>query len=107
FIAKALKLIREHYPQSRLHAFGAGGPRTFPAVYAIGADSGDSIGWRQAAGFGSIFLPFRSQRTIRWRRGSRPPRKTLTNSDRVELANCECPVCSKQSSISGRVKALR
>jgi hypothetical protein len=51
FIAIALREIRKTFPKSRVHAFGAGGTRTFPAVFAFGADSADSIGWRQAAGY--------------------------------------------------------
>ncbi len=38
FIALALKKIRRAFPKSRIHAFGAGGTRTFPAVFAFGAD---------------------------------------------------------------------
>jgi tRNA-guanine family transglycosylase len=107
FIARAIALIKRAFPLCRLHVFGAGGPRTFPALYAMGADSGDSIGWRQAAGFGSIFLPLVSQRVVKWRRGVPPPRKTLTTNDHDQLTLCRCPVCSTHGPLQLRLKSLR
>lgn len=98
FIGLALGMIRNGFPRAKIHAFGAGGTRTFPAVFALGADSGDSIGWRQAAGFGSIFLPLRSQRTVRWNTERRPPRKMLSDEDAELLRCCGCPVCRRATS---------
>jgi hypothetical protein len=65
FIIQAMANIQQAFPRSIIHVFGAGGMRTFPAMYALGAHSADSIGWRRAAGFGSIFLPLKSQRVVR------------------------------------------
>jgi hypothetical protein len=93
FIGDALKLIRAAYSQSYIHVFGAGGTRTFPAIVALGGHSGDSIGWRQAAGFGSIFLPMRSQRVVRWTPEKKPPRKLLDETDLATLERCNCPIC--------------
>lgn len=107
FIGVALSLVRKEFPRSRLHVFGAGGPRTFPAVYALGADSGDSIGWRQAAGFGSIFLPLRSQRVVKWSAGTAPPRKTLTRSDLDQLQLCRCPICEDKPTIALKLEAFK
>jgi hypothetical protein len=90
-----------------VHAFGAGGTRTFPALFAFGADSADSIGWRQAAGFGSIFLPLKSQRVIAVKRGKRAVRKLLDASDFPEIEACECPICIAHGSLAGRLAALR
>jgi len=97
FIAHALALIRSLNERSLIHVFGAGGTRTFPAVVALGAHSGDSIGWRQAAGFGSIFLPLRSQRVVRWNLDNSPPRKVLDESDMAALELCRCPICVNAS----------
>jgi tRNA-guanine family transglycosylase len=106
FIAKSLSIIRSSFPRSKVHVFGAGGTRTFPAVYALGADSADSIGWRQAAGFGSIFLPLRSQRIIRWNASSRLPRRLLDSDDIEQLNLCRCPVCREHRSIKSKLSAL-
>jgi hypothetical protein len=106
FIAHALKLIRAAFPKSKIHVFGAGGTRTFPAVYALGADSGDSIGWRQAAGFGSIFLPMTSQRTVSWNVEEKPPRKLLGDSDFLQLAKCKCPIC-RHLDVPDKIDAFR
>jgi tRNA-guanine family transglycosylase len=106
FIGQALYLIRERFPKSIIHVFGAGGTRTFPAVYALGADSGDSIGWRQAAGFGSIFLPYQSQRAIKWDLERGPPRKTLSKSDLSQLRLCKCPVCKTKSGLASKLRSF-
>ena len=48
FISRALKIIRSTFPKTKIHAFGAGGTRTFPALFSLGADSADrSVGGRQ------------------------------------------------------------
>jgi queuine/archaeosine tRNA-ribosyltransferase len=103
FISMALRMIRESFPNTMIHAFGAGGTRTFPAVFAFGADSADSIGWRQAAGFGSIFLPLKSQRTVRWNTERRPPRKMLSDEDAELLRYCGCPVCRSATSLQEQI----
>jgi queuine/archaeosine tRNA-ribosyltransferase len=107
FMGAALSLIRQTFPDSMLHVFGAGGTRTFPAVYALGADPGDSIGWRQAAGFGSIFLPLQSQRAVRWNRKNGAPRKTLSEADLSQLQRCGCSICMENPMIGAKVKAFR
>jgi len=106
FIARALALLRTAFPRSKIHVFGAGGTRTFPTVFALGADSGDSIGWRQAAGYGSIFLPMKSQRTVKWNGEKRPPRKLLDASDLLQIENCRCPAC-RGHTIEKRIDAFR
>lgn len=97
FIARALAIARSAFPKSKIHVFGAGGTRTFPAVFALGADSGDSIGWRQAAGYGSIFLPMKSQRVVKWNREKGPPRRLLDESDLIQIEKCGCPICRGKS----------
>ena len=106
FIARAVTLVRASFPQSRIHVFGAGGTRTLPAVFALGAHLGDSIGWRQAAGYGSIFLPMKSQRVVRWNPDKNPPRKLLDESDLTQIENCRCPVC-RGKSVGQRLDAFR
>ena len=107
FIGGSVRAIRSAFPAAKIHAFGAGGTRTFPALYAFGANSADSIGWRQAAGFGSIFLPLKSQRLVAWERESRPPRKTLDESDLAQIESCGCPICRYKTALPARLEALR
>ena len=107
FIARALEIIRHANPLSKIHAFGAGGTRTFPALFAFGADSADSIGWRQAAGFGSIFLPLKSQRTVKWNKDKGAPRKLLDYADIAQLEKCDCPICRSTNAIDARISLLR
>ncbi|MGE5540238.1 MAG: hypothetical protein ACM30I_16600 [Gemmatimonas sp.] len=107
FIAHVLTRVRRSFPMANIHVFGAGGTRTFPAVYAFGADSADSIGWRQAAGFGSIFLPMKSQRLVAWPRQSKPPRKLLDAADLAEIQLCGCPVCAERPALAAKLRAFR
>lgn len=107
FIAMCLSATRRRFPYSKIHVFGAGGTRTFPAVVALGADSADSIGWRHAAGFGSVFLPLKSQRIIAPRGSERAIRKVLDRTDAADLMQCECPVCKRSATLRGRIGFLK
>jgi queuine/archaeosine tRNA-ribosyltransferase len=107
FIGLSVRAIRKAFPRAIIHAFGAGGTRTFPAMFALGADSADSIGWRQAAGFGSIFLPMKSQRIVVWAKNAKQPRKMLDASDREQIDACGCPICRSRSSTSSRIAAFK
>jgi queuine/archaeosine tRNA-ribosyltransferase len=107
FIAHALSLIRASFEGTMIHVFGAGGTRTFPAVCALGADSGDSIGWRHAAGFGSIFLPLKSQRVITWDRSEKAPRKELDKDDLDYIQSCQCPICGTRRKVDQRLRLLK
>lgn len=107
FIAQALAIMRQEFPSSIIHVFGAGGTRTFPAVYALGADSADSVGWRLAAAFGSIFLSLKSQRAVTWNGEKRPPRKLLDATDLVQLETCICPICRARPTIESQLSAFR
>ncbi len=107
FIAMCLRTVRLQFRQSRIHVFGAGGTRTFPAMVALGANSADSIGWRQAAGFGSIFLPLKSQRILSPGAASQGVRKVLDRDDAVDLMRCECPICIESNTFRGRTSLFR
>jgi hypothetical protein len=56
-IADSVRCVQAHFPRSRIHLFGVGSLHTVLGVVAPGARSVDSIGWRQAAGFGSVYIP--------------------------------------------------
>jgi len=104
-IALAIVSVRQAFPQSVLHVFGAGGTRTFPVMCALGAMSADSVAWRRAAGFGSIFLPMKSQRIVHVHTDSRPTKKILDDSDLEDLKICACPICGKERDVE-RVLSL-
>ena len=103
FIAMCLRATRQQFQCSKIHVFGAGGTRTFPAMVALGADSANSIGWRHAAGFGSVFLPLKSQRIVAPVGSERAVRKVLDSTDAVDLMRCECPICSSSATLRGRI----
>jgi tRNA-guanine family transglycosylase len=105
-IAGAVELARAFFPGSILHAFGVGSIQTMLALFALGVQSADSIGWRQAAGFGSIYLPGRNQRLLSWKGESPRPRPIINEADRALLAECSCPECAPIERLQHRVRNL-
>ena len=104
-LADTISKVRENFPSSHIHVFGAGAPRSCLWVFANGATSADSHSWRQAAGFGSIFLPAKGQRILQWTRSSRQPRPIIDDDDRNDIANCLCPYCD-QRTLENRIEQL-
>lgn len=106
-LAETIVLVREAFPASRLHALGVGSPRNIATAFASGADSVDSIGWRRAAGFGTIFLPGGTERFVAHRDRKRPgSRRLLDEADLAALSACECPACTGAGGLEARVGAL-
>jgi queuine/archaeosine tRNA-ribosyltransferase len=106
-LADTIILARQAFPISRLHVLGVGSPRNIATAYASGADSVDSIGWRRAAGFGTIFLPGGTERFVvhrdRKRAGSR---RILDEPDRAALSACGCPACTQAGDLDSRLETL-
>jgi tRNA-guanine family transglycosylase len=103
FIANSLSVVRSVFPRSMLHALGAGAPRTVVAALALGADSVDSIAWRRAAGFGTVFAPGSGERFVETRQRARP--SSRPNLLAKEVASCRCPICGEVAS-GARISAL-
>lgn len=102
-----ISFVRCCFPNSRLHVLGVGSPRTIATAFAGGADSVDSIGWRRAAGFGTIFLPGGTERFLAHRDRKRAAsRLVLTETDRQVLGYCDCPACTRAGNVDARVDAL-
>lgn len=100
-------LVRTSFPLSRLHVLGVGSPRTIAVAFDAGADSVDSIGWRRAAGFGTVFLPGGTERFVTARGRKRAAsRLQLTELDLSVLAECGCPACERAGELDGRVETL-
>lgn len=106
FVADALAICRSEFPQAHLHIFGVGSPTTAIALLALGADSVDSLAWRRAAGYGTIFLAGCAERIVSSRARQHLSRPFLSTGDLSLLEACLCPVCSRYSSLGGRLGAL-
>lgn len=106
-LGEVIAIVRRHFPDSLVHIFGAGSPRSCLAAFAMGADSADSQGWRQAAGFGSIYLPGRGQRILEWSRPGKQPRPIVDAGDLELLSVCRCPVCRRSPDIGQRIAVLK
>jgi queuine/archaeosine tRNA-ribosyltransferase len=106
-LAETISLARERFPSSNLHVLGAGAPSTVRMSFLCGADSVDSIGWRRAAGFGTIFLPGGTERFVSARARQRPrSRRFLDDADLEMLAACACPPCSRNKALERRLALL-
>ena len=92
-IAEAVACTRAHFPDARIHLFGVGSLHTVLGVIALGVSSVDSIGWRQAAGFGSVYIPGRHRRLLTMRQRENPCRPFASNEDIELIARCRCPEC--------------
>lgn len=106
FVADALTLCRSEFSHSRIHVFGVGSPTTAIALLALGADSVDSLAWRRAAGFGTIFIAGCAERIVSLHARQRFSRPVLSGADKRILVECNCPVCSKHTKIERRIQAL-
>jgi len=106
-LTQSISLVRASFPAANLHILGAGAPATIAMAFRSGADSVDSVGWRLAAGFGTIFLPGGSERFVgereRKRASSRPH---LGEDDLQSIARCECPACIRAGPLHGRLECL-
>lgn len=105
-VAKAINLVRTILPGRRVHVLGAGSPTTVLGLAGLGADSLDSIGWRRAAGFGSIFVAGVGERFPSDHQRERRSRPIISASDRASLAKCTCPVCIASPAVEARVAAF-
>lgn len=95
FIAGAIHIVRERFPEVAIHIFGAGSPQTLKAVFALGAASADSLAWRHVAAFGGIYLKGSAQRLVAWSDDNRvKPRPMVGPNDFDSLADCRCPICT-------------
>jgi queuine/archaeosine tRNA-ribosyltransferase len=106
FIADAISICGNEFPSSHIHVFGAGSTTTSVALLSLGAHSVDSLAWRRAAGFGTIFLAGLAERTVSSKERLRESRPRLTTKDRELLKQCRCPVCLKHPKIEDKMDAL-
>jgi len=106
-LRETVGLVRRNFPQSRLHVLGVGSPRTIATAFEGGADSVDSIGWRRAAGFGTIFLPGGAERFVAHRDRKRAASRPLLNAQDIDtLSQCLCPACHQAGDLDRRLLAL-
>ncbi len=99
--------VRRDFPRSVVHILGAGSPQNVAAAIACGADSTDSLAWRRAAGFGTIYLPGTSERFLSPRdRRRETSRRMISKDELASLERCHCPACQEWPKLESRVKGL-
>jgi len=99
--------VRNQFPKSVIHILGAGSPQNVATAIACGADSTDSLAWRRAAGFGTVYLPGTSERFLSPRNRQRESsRRTVSRKELQILEACICPACTEWSDLAGRVAGL-
>jgi tRNA-guanine family transglycosylase len=88
---KNVKTVRDKVGENVwIHVLGAGGMRTLPMVYILGANSADSSGWETSAAHGRVIIPLKG--------GSKylPTRRKEPQMSEEEIRlfeSCTCPVC--------------
>jgi queuine/archaeosine tRNA-ribosyltransferase len=106
-LVESISLVRASFPRSCLHVLGAGSPGTVSLAFRCGADSVDSVGWRRAAGFGTIFLRGGSERFVAERDRKRPSSRPGLNATDLELiAACACPSCVRAETLDRQLEQL-
>lgn len=93
-VADAISSVRSYFPKAKVHLLGAGSLHTVLGVLAMGANSVDSIGWRQAAGFGSVYIPGRHRRLLTHHERETPCRPYANRKELEILRACRCPACA-------------
>jgi len=107
WIRDCIAEVRRQFPRSLIHILGAGAPQTVSDVICCGADSTDSLAWRRAAGFGTIYLPGTSERFVASRSRARATSRPLLNASELEqLAACACPACKEWPRLEDRINDL-
>lgn len=97
-----VRIARQEFPQAFLHVFGVGSPLAILVMFALGADSVDSVCWRLKAAYGAILLPGRAEC---YTAPQNPKRRRANKIDLALLEQCACPVCSGTPSAK-RLNAL-
>ncbi len=90
FVFVATSLVKKLFPKSMLHVFGVGGTTTMNLIYASGANSIDSVGWRMKAAYGAIQLPGLSDRFLHERKNK--SRKVLEPNHEDLFLKCNCGI---------------
>jgi len=99
--------VRNEFPKSVIHILGAGSPQNVATAIACGADSTDSLAWRRAAGFGTVYLPGTSERfSFASKSATRKFRRTVSSKELQLLEACVCPACTEWSGVASRVVGL-
>jgi queuine/archaeosine tRNA-ribosyltransferase len=106
FVADAISICRTEFPYAHLHVFGAGSTTTAIALLALGAHSVDSLAWRRAAGFGTIFLAGLAERIVSEKRRRIESRPRIISDDLTPLNRCECPICLPSVAVHDKMNVL-
>lgn len=100
--------VRGQFPSAVTHVLGAGSPKNIATAIRCGADSTDSLAWRRAAGFGTIFLPGTGERFVAHRDRARANSRPLLSSLELQLIEaCPCPACVELPVIEDRLLELQ
>jgi queuine/archaeosine tRNA-ribosyltransferase len=102
-----VRTVRAQFPAAVIHILGAGAPKNVAAAISCGADSTDSLAWRRAAGFGTVYLPGTSERFLSPRNRERETsRKTASRDELQLLESCVCPACNEWPDLRRRITGL-
>jgi len=108
WLTKMIGRVRDQFSETIVHVLGAGSPKNIATTIRCGAGSTDSLAWRRAAGFGTIYLPGTGERFLahrdRERASSRP---LLSDHEQQLLGMCLCPACTEFPKLTDRIAELQ
>jgi tRNA-guanine family transglycosylase len=108
WLRKMIGRVKDQFPNTIVHVLGAGSPKNIATAIRCGADSTDSLAWRRAAGFGTIYLHGTGERFVahrdRQRANSRP---LLSKAEQELIEACSCPACAEFTNVGDRLVELQ
>jgi tRNA-guanine family transglycosylase len=108
WLGRLIERVRIYFPATVIHVLGAGSPRNIATALQCGADSTDSLSWRRAAGFGTIYLPGTGERFLGHRDRARANSRPLLDSRELNLLeSCSCPACTEFPNLASRLARLQ
>jgi tRNA-guanine family transglycosylase len=108
WLKKLIVRVKDQFPETIVHVLGAGSPKNIATTIRCGADSTDSLSWRRAAGFGTIYLPGTGERFVAHRDRERASSRPMLNEVEQQLIEaCLCPACAEFTSIEERLTELQ
>ncbi len=93
-VAEIVGAVRQSFPHTPIHVFGAGSLSTLYMLLILGVNSFDSVAWRVKAAYGAIQLPGTADRFFaKAEKLTKKKRRPLSEEDASLLQQCRCPSC--------------
>ncbi len=106
-VIRTVFYLRKSFPESNIHVYGAGNPRWYLMIRALGASSADYSGYIKLAGFGRVLVKESGSRYLKSKTKvkrdnqeillKRPKELVINKEEFSKILECRCPVCKVYS----------